>query len=43
MQVINEYRLNKRGSKVPAVINLGNSNPLEKQIRLKDLYNLFCD
>lgn len=30
MQVINEYRLNKRGSKVPAVIDLGNKWPTGK-------------
>lgn len=42
MQVINEYRL-KRGSKVPAVINLGNNDPLKRQIHLKDLWILFCD
>lgn len=36
MQVINEYRLvNKRGSKVPAVINLGNKWPTGKANTLK--------
>lgn len=38
MQVINEYRLNKRGSKVPAVIYLGNKWPTGKANPLTSRY-----